>query len=132
MHEKRASPATHCMLTRRPETIPGTIARQPPLSTENLRDLNGPGLSHTHHKPAKHRSAFPSWPWRVTNPQLRVVLKSALPARITRLDVLGHRLPNLFIQHSKVGESLFIEPIKRLAAGLGPAGALVIFPEGVN
>ena len=58
-------------------------------------------------------------------------MKSALQLDPS-LDVLGHRLPNVFIQHSKVGESLFTEQIERLAAGLGPAGALVIFPEGGN
>ena len=47
-------------------------------------------------------------------------------------DVLGNRLPNVFIQHSKVGESLFTEQIERLAAGLDATGALVIFPEGAN
>ena len=61
----------------------------------------------------------------------RVVMKSALQLDPS-LDVLGNRLPNVFIQHSKVGESLFTEQIERLAGGLGPTGALVIFPEGAN
>jgi 1-acyl-sn-glycerol-3-phosphate acyltransferase len=61
----------------------------------------------------------------------RVVMKSALQLDPS-LDVLGNRLPNVFIQHSKVGESRFTEQIERLAAGLGPTGALVIFPEGAN
>ena len=30
-----------------------------------------------------------------------------------------NRLPNLFIQHRKTGESIFTEQIKRLACGLG-------------
>ena len=61
----------------------------------------------------------------------RVVMKSALQLDPS-LDVLGNRLPNVFIQHSKIGESLFTEQIERLAAGLGPTSALVIFPEGAN
>jgi len=61
----------------------------------------------------------------------RVVMKSALQLDPS-LDVLGHRLPNVFIQHSKVGESVFTEQIERLAAGLDATGALVIFPEGAN
>jgi 1-acyl-sn-glycerol-3-phosphate acyltransferase len=61
----------------------------------------------------------------------RVVMKSALQLDPS-VDVLGNRLPNVFIQHTKVGESLFTEQIERLAAGLGPTDALVIFPEGAN
>jgi len=48
------------------------------------------------------------------------------------LDVLGNRLPNVFIEHRKVGESLFTEQIEQLASGLDRTGALVIFPEGAN
>jgi 1-acyl-sn-glycerol-3-phosphate acyltransferase len=61
----------------------------------------------------------------------RVVMKSELQLDPS-LDVVGNRLPNVFIQHSKAGESLYTEQIERLAAGLGPTGALVIFPEGAN
>jgi len=61
----------------------------------------------------------------------RVVMKSSLQFDPS-LDVLGNRLPNVFIQHSKAGESLFTEQIKRLAGGLDRSGALVIFPEGAN
>ena len=48
------------------------------------------------------------------------------------LDVVGNRLPNVFIQHSKTGENIFTEQIQRLARGLDQTGALVIFPEGAN
>jgi hypothetical protein len=48
------------------------------------------------------------------------------------LDVVGNRLPNVFVSHRRSGESLFTEQISRLARGLGPAGALVIFPDGGN
>src|SRR5580658_7497503 len=61
----------------------------------------------------------------------RVVMKSALQLDPS-VDVLGNRLPNVFIQHSKIGESLFTEQIERLARGLDQTGALVIFPEGGN
>jgi len=61
----------------------------------------------------------------------RVVMKAALQFDPS-LDVLGNRLPNVFVRHSQTGESIFTEQIERLARGLDPAGALVIFPEGAN
>ncbi len=61
----------------------------------------------------------------------RVVMKATLQLD-PGLDVVANRLPNVFIQHRRSGEKLFIEQIERLASGLGPAGALVIFPEGGN
>ena len=61
----------------------------------------------------------------------RVVMKAALQFDPT-LDLLGNRLPNVFIRHSETGENIFTDQIERLARGLGPDGALVIFPEGAN
>jgi 1-acyl-sn-glycerol-3-phosphate acyltransferase len=61
----------------------------------------------------------------------RVVMKASLQLDPS-LDVLGHRLPNVFVQHRQTGESVFTEQIERLAQGLDQAGALVIFPEGAN
>ncbi len=61
----------------------------------------------------------------------RVAMKAALQFDPT-VDVLGNRLPNVFIRHNQAGESIFTEQIERLARGLGPDGALVIFPEGAN
>jgi len=61
----------------------------------------------------------------------RVVMKAALQFDPS-LDVLGNRLPNVFVRHGQTGESIFTELIERLARGLGPDGALVIFPEGAN
>ncbi len=61
----------------------------------------------------------------------QVVMKASLQFDPC-LDVLGNRLPNVFIDHAKSGENVFTEEIERLAAGLGPTGALVIFPEGGN
>jgi len=61
----------------------------------------------------------------------RVVMKAALQFDPS-LDVLGNRLPNVFVQPRQAGERIFTEQIERLARGLGPDGALVIFPEGGN
>jgi 1-acyl-sn-glycerol-3-phosphate acyltransferase len=61
----------------------------------------------------------------------RVVMKASLQFDPS-LDVLGHRLPNVFVQPRQAGEHIFTEQIERLARGLGPDGALVIFPEGAN
>ncbi len=61
----------------------------------------------------------------------RVVMKAALQLDPS-LDVVGNRLPNVFIKHSKTGENIFTEQIQRLARGLDQTGALVIFPEGAN
>jgi acyltransferase-like protein len=61
----------------------------------------------------------------------RVVMKASLQLD-PGVDVVANRVPNVFIQHTKTGERLFIEQIERLASGLEEAGALVIFPEGGN
>lgn len=61
----------------------------------------------------------------------RVVMKASLQFDPS-LDVLGNRLPNVFVQKPQSGERIFTEQIQRLARGLGPDGALVIFPEGAN
>ncbi len=59
----------------------------------------------------------------------RVVMKASLQFDPS-LDVLGNRLPNVFVAKRQAGEHIFTEQIERLARGLGPDGALVIFPEG--
>jgi 1-acyl-sn-glycerol-3-phosphate acyltransferase len=61
----------------------------------------------------------------------RVVMKASLQLDPS-LDVLGNRLPNVFVRHSQAGEHIFTEQIERLARGLGQNDALVIFPEGGN
>jgi 1-acyl-sn-glycerol-3-phosphate acyltransferase len=61
----------------------------------------------------------------------RVVMKAAIQLD-PGLDVVGNRLPNVFVSPRSYGESLYTEQIARLARGLGPYGALVIFPEGGN
>ena len=61
----------------------------------------------------------------------RVVMKATMQLDPS-LDVVGNRLPNVFIRHSRAGEGIFSEQIERLARGLDQLGALVIFPEGGN
>jgi len=46
--------------------------------------------------------------------------------------VVAHRVPNVFISSRRAGEKIYTDQIRRLAAGLGHDGALVIFPEGGN
>ena len=61
----------------------------------------------------------------------RIVMKAALQFD-PGLDVVINRLPNAFVPPRQVPGHLVIREIERLAAGLGPTGALVIFPEGGN
>jgi len=61
----------------------------------------------------------------------RVVMKAALQLD-TSVDIVGNRLPNVWIKSRQTGERIFTEQIERLARGLDEQGALVIFPEGGN
>lgn len=63
----------------------------------------------------------------------RIVLKSTLQYD-PGLDVLANRLPTAFISpRPKAGtEAEVISQIRKLAEGLEPGGALLIFPEGGN
>ena len=61
----------------------------------------------------------------------RIVMKAALQLD-PGLDVVAHRVPNVFISSRQAGEKIYTDQIRRLAAGLGHDGALVIFPEGGN
>ena len=61
----------------------------------------------------------------------RVVMKATLQLDPS-LDILGNRLPNVFIRAGQTGENIFTEQIKDLAHGLDAHAALVIFPEGGN
>jgi 1-acyl-sn-glycerol-3-phosphate acyltransferase len=61
----------------------------------------------------------------------RIVMKAALQLDPS-LDVVINRLPNAFVPTHHGPGNLVIKEIQRLAAGLGPTGALVIFPEGGN
>jgi 1-acyl-sn-glycerol-3-phosphate acyltransferase len=46
------------------------------------------------------------------------------------LDIVGHRLPNHFIDRSGSDSTAEIAAVGRLGADLGPRDAVVIFPEG--
>ena len=61
----------------------------------------------------------------------RVVMKAALQLDPS-VDIVGNRLPNVWIKSRQAGEHIYTEQIARLARGLGAMGALVIFPEGGN
>ena len=61
----------------------------------------------------------------------RVVMKASLQLDPS-VDIVGHRLPNVFIKAQLTGEHIFTREIERLARGLDAKGALVIFPEGGN
>jgi 1-acyl-sn-glycerol-3-phosphate acyltransferase len=61
----------------------------------------------------------------------RVVMKATLQLD-PGLDVVTNRLPNVFVQHHRAGQRLYVEQIRRLARGLGTGDALVLFPEGGN
>jgi 1-acyl-sn-glycerol-3-phosphate acyltransferase len=60
-----------------------------------------------------------------------IVMKAALQFD-PGLDVVINRLPNAFVTPRRGADTMIIQAIERLAAGLGPTGALVIFPEGAN
>jgi hypothetical protein len=59
------------------------------------------------------------------------VMKAALQLDPS-VDIVGNRLPNVWIKSRQAGEHIFTEQIARLARGLDERGALVIFPEGGN
>jgi predicted N-acetyltransferase YhbS/1-acyl-sn-glycerol-3-phosphate acyltransferase len=61
----------------------------------------------------------------------RVVMKATLQLDPS-VDIVGNRLPNVWIKHRQTGENIFTTQIERLARGLDQNGALVIFPEGGN
>ena len=61
----------------------------------------------------------------------RVVMKATLQLDPS-VDIVGNRLPNVFVRHRQAGEHIFTDLIRRLARGLDRNGALVIFPEGGN
>jgi hypothetical protein len=69
----------------------------------------------------------------------RVVMKATLQLDPS-VDIVANRVPNAFLRKvtrsdATAGMSparLRTEQVRRLAAGMGPAGALVLFPEGGN
>ena len=61
----------------------------------------------------------------------RIVMKAALQLD-PGLDVVAHRVPNVFISSRQAGEKIYTDQIRRLAAGLGHDGALVIFGKAAT
>jgi 1-acyl-sn-glycerol-3-phosphate acyltransferase len=61
----------------------------------------------------------------------RIVMKATLQFD-PGVDVMANRLPNAFVKAARGADNVIIREIERLAGGLGPTGALVIFPEGGN
>ena len=61
----------------------------------------------------------------------RIILKDLLQLDPC-IDVTLNRLPNRFIPSSGRAGDAVVESISSLAAGMGPEGALVLFPEGGN
>ncbi|GAB3989291.1 hypothetical protein GCM10029978_114010 [Actinoallomurus acanthiterrae] len=61
----------------------------------------------------------------------RIVMKAALQLDPS-VDVLLNRLPNAFVPSGPAPRERIVEEIGRLATGIGPADALLIFPEGGN
>ncbi len=59
----------------------------------------------------------------------RVIMKASLQLDPI-VDMMGNRLPNVFVRPRELGESIYTQQIARLARGLDRTGALVIFPEG--
>jgi 1-acyl-sn-glycerol-3-phosphate acyltransferase len=104
-----------------PELTPGEARARLTRPVIVLSRHAGPGDSFllVHHLLSRYRR------------QPRIVMKAALqldPA----LDVVINRLPNAFVPARRDPGNLVIREIERLAAGLGPDDALVIFPEGGN
>jgi 1-acyl-sn-glycerol-3-phosphate acyltransferase len=63
--------------------------------------------------------------------RLRYVLKRELlwdPC----LDIVGHRLPNCFVQRGARSSAAEIERVRALARDLGPDDAVLLYPEGTR
>jgi 1-acyl-sn-glycerol-3-phosphate acyltransferase len=63
--------------------------------------------------------------------RLRYVLKRELLLEPC-LDVVGNRLANYFVDREAERSELEVEAVRRLAQGLGPGEALVLYPEGTR
>ena len=62
---------------------------------------------------------------------VRYVLKTEL-AWDPALDIIGHRLPNHFVDRSGSNTAAEVDSLERLARGAGASDAVVIFPEGTR
>jgi 1-acyl-sn-glycerol-3-phosphate acyltransferase len=63
--------------------------------------------------------------------QLRYVFKKVL-VWAPCLDIVGHRVPNVFIDRSSIEPAQEIERIQGLALNLGPRDGVLIYPEGTR
>jgi len=63
--------------------------------------------------------------------RLRWVLKREL-LQDPCLDVVGHRLPNVFVRRGSGDSAREIAAIRDLAVGLGPRDGVLIYPEGTR
>jgi 1-acyl-sn-glycerol-3-phosphate acyltransferase len=73
-------------------------------------------------------SALVSGPWGL---RLRYVLKKELlwdPC----LDIVGHRVPNVFVDRSSEDSAAEVRRVQELARDLGPRDGILIYPEGTR
>jgi 1-acyl-sn-glycerol-3-phosphate acyltransferase len=73
-------------------------------------------------------SALVSGPWGL---RLRYVLKKELlwdPC----LDIVGHRVPNAFVDRSSEDSAAEVRRVQELARDLGPRDGILIYPEGTR
>jgi 1-acyl-sn-glycerol-3-phosphate acyltransferase len=63
--------------------------------------------------------------------RLRYVMKRELLA-VPCLDVVGHRLPNLFVRRGGQDTATETAAVAALSRGLGPGEGVLIFPEGTR
>ena len=103
------------------------MARQPPLSGKSSGSERSRSLAH----PSQTRQTPVGVP---------VVAAARYQSAVADGDEVGAAAgsqpgragspaANVFIQHSRDGESVFTEQMERLAAGLDPTSALVMLPE---
>jgi 1-acyl-sn-glycerol-3-phosphate acyltransferase len=105
---------------------------EPPLTpAEQAARLAGPVIVLSRHAGPGDSLLLVHHLLTVYQRQPRVVMKAALQLDPS-VDVVANRVPNVFIQGRRTGEHIFVAQISRLASGLDPAGALVLFPEGGN
>jgi 1-acyl-sn-glycerol-3-phosphate acyltransferase len=107
------------------------IEEPEPTAQERLARLNRPVIVLSRHAGPGDSLMLVHQLLSVYGRRPRVIMKASLQLDPI-LDMMGNRLPNVFVQPRRVGESMYTEQIARLARGLGANGALVIFPEGGN
>jgi 1-acyl-sn-glycerol-3-phosphate acyltransferase len=115
-------------------TLLGAVARLFDLRFEIESDADlelGPYLlllRHTSVADTLLASALVSRPYGL---RLRYVLKRELlwdPC----LDIVGNRVPNVFVDRFSEQSAREVDSVKRLAEGLGPRDGILIYPEGTR